>query len=77
MKTEVIMKRELFGKEISQKSQSEFFSATDLVNAGNRWRTTNQLSLFNLAMWLKKESTLEFINELQKLVDGNIFLKNK
>jgi hypothetical protein len=41
METEVIMKRKLFDSEISQKSQSGFFSATDLVNAGNRWRTLN------------------------------------
>ena len=41
MVTEVIMKRELFGHEISQKSKSEFFSATDLSKAGNEWRRSN------------------------------------
>jgi len=76
MTTEVIMKRELFGKEISQKSQSEFFSATDLVNAGNKWRMLNDLSLFNLAMWLKNESTLEFIKELEKQF-GPVVIKGR
>lgn len=76
MKTEVVMKRELFGKDISQKSQSEYFSATDLVNAGNRWRVVNGLSLFNLAMWLKKESTLEFTKELEKQF-GQVVVKGR
>ena len=66
MKTEVIMKRELFGKEISQKSKSEFFSATDLVKAGNIWRITTGLDLFKLTTWLGKKSTKEFIAELGK-----------
>jgi hypothetical protein len=64
MKTEVIMKRELFGVEISQKSKSEFLSATDLVKAGNKWRRANNLTDFNLSQWLSKETTKEFINEL-------------
>jgi len=65
MKTEVVMKRQLFGQEISQKSQSEFFSATDLVRAGDKWRLTNGLSLFNLSQYLKGAKTLEFINEIE------------
>ena len=54
MVTEVIMKREIFGKEISQKSKSEFFSATDLVRAGNRWRIQNELEPFNMKAWLQQ-----------------------
>jgi len=65
MITEVIMKRELFGQQISQKSQSEFFSATDLVRAGNKWRIANGYSDFNLSQYLKGVKTLEFINELE------------
>jgi hypothetical protein len=65
MKTEVIMKRELFGSEISQQSQSEFFSATDLVRAGNYYRLNNKLPLFDLNMWLQSKGTKEFIEELE------------
>jgi len=64
MKTEVVMKRELFGQEVSQKSKSEFFSATELVSAGNKWRGANGYSAFNLAMWLKGKGTAEFVQEL-------------
>jgi hypothetical protein len=64
MKTEVQMKRQLFGMEISQKSKSELFSATDLVKAGTKWRLANQLSEFNMSAYLDKKSTKEFINEL-------------
>lgn len=66
MKTEVIMKRELFGKEISQKSQTEFFSATDLVRAGNAWRIVNGLQAFEMNDWFNLKSTKEFIKSLEE-----------
>jgi len=66
MKTEVIMRRELFGKEISQKSQTEFFSATDLVRAGNAWRITNGLQAFEMNDWFNLKSTKEFIKSLEE-----------
>ncbi len=62
MKTEVVMKRELFGKEIRQKSKSEFFSATDLVNAGNKWRIMHDMSVFNLSAFLKNDRIKDFIS---------------
>ena len=67
---EVIMERELFGHEIgqkiSQRTKIEFFSATDLVRSGNLWRRDQKLSDFNLGMWFKKKSTLEFMESLQE-----------
>jgi len=65
MQTEVEMKRILFNSEITQKSKSEFFSATDLVRAGNIWRHANNLSPFNISMWFKKKSIIEFITEVE------------
>lgn len=65
MKTEVIMKRELFGREISQKSQSEYFSATDLVRSGNTWRMLNGLQPFDMNVWFNLKSTKEFIASLE------------
>lgn len=59
------MKRELFGCEISQKSKSEFFSATDLVRAGNKWRYANGLCEFNLSQYLAARSTKEFMADLE------------
>ena len=65
MKTEVILKREIFGVSIAQKSKSEFFSATDLVKAGNKYRMLNGLSAFNLTQYLKLSSTEEFLQEIK------------
>jgi hypothetical protein len=65
MKTEVIMQRELFGHVIRQKSKTEFFSATDLVRAGNEYRRSKKLADFNLSQWLKKDPTLEFIKTIE------------
>ena len=65
MKTHVLMKRELFGCEISQQSKTEFFSATELVKAGNKWRRENDLTDFNLAQFLKGNSFNEFKSELE------------
>lgn len=66
MKTEVIMKRELFGSEIGQSSKTGFFNATDVSNSGRKWREKNGLSSFNLSQYLKLKSTTEFIEELEK-----------
>lgn len=77
MKTEVIMKRELFGEQISQKSKSEFFSATDLVRAGNKWRRVNNLSDFNLSQFLSLQSTKEFITSLKDKYKEEIFIKGR
>jgi hypothetical protein len=66
MKTEVTMKRELFGREIKQKSQSEFFSATDLVRAGNLWRVSNGMPIFDMKAWFHNQGTKDFIDALEK-----------
>lgn len=65
MKTAVIMKRELFGNQISQHSKTEMFSATDLVKAGNKWRIANGMELFTMKSWLANKSTKLFIEELE------------
>jgi hypothetical protein len=76
MNTQVIMKRELFGCEISQQSKSEFFSATELVNAGNKWRLANGLKQFNLSQYLNGSSFLEFKSELENKY-GNVLNKSR
>jgi len=74
MKTEIEMRRELWGESIHQKSKSGFFSATDLVKAGNKWRIANDKGFFNLGSWIKNKSTLEFIAELEKKY-GEVIIK--
>jgi len=64
MITEVEMQREIFGARIAQKSKSEFFSATDLVKAGNKWRRANGKPDFNFSAWLRSKQTQEFMAEL-------------
>ena len=76
MKTEVEMKRELFGLEISQKSKSNFFSATDLIKAGNKWRAIAGIDLFNFNEWLRNKSTITFIAELESKY-GDIKINSK
>lgn len=77
MKTEVIMKRELFGQQISQKSKSEFFSATDLAKAGNKWRSLHDLTPFNLSQYFNKESTKEFVKSLQDRYNQQVVIKGR
>ena len=60
------MKRELFGCQISQKSKSQFFSATELVNAGDKFRREQGLSDFNLSLYLKGSSFVQFKDEVEK-----------
>ena len=77
MKTEVIMKREIFGKEIKQKSKSEYFSATDLTKAGNSWRIANGLSVFNMSLWLKQEGVQDFIKTLEGREGRPVVVKSR
>jgi len=72
MKTEVIMKRELFGCEISQQSKTEFFSATELIAAGNIFRNGKGMSKFNLSQFLTTNSTTEFIKALEKKTGADV-----
>ncbi len=65
MKTQVVMRRDLFGSQISQQSKTEFFSATDLVRAGNRWRIGHELAPFEMSEWLRQKGTKSFIEELE------------
>lgn len=64
MKTEVEISRQLFSMPIRQKSKTEFFSATDLVKAGNKYRQSLGMSSFNLTQYLKSKSAKDFISEL-------------
>lgn len=65
METQVVMKRKLFGAEISQQSKTTFFSATDLVQAGNRYRIANGMPMFIMGEWFRKDSTIEFMTALE------------
>jgi len=65
MKTEVILKREILGGLISQKSKNGFFSATDLIAIGNKWRIKNELPLFSLKTWLRSNTTKDFVIKLE------------
>ena len=65
MKTEVIMKRALFGYDISQKSKSEFLSATDLVRAGNYWRALHHKPLFEIDSYYRSVEFKEFEKALK------------
>jgi len=65
MKTAVIMKRPLFGQYISQNSKTEFFSLTELVAAGNRWRALNDIPLFSAREWFRRSSSKEFMDALE------------
>jgi len=75
MQTEVIMKRELFGCQISQKSKTEFFSATDLVKAGNKWRMMNEMSAFNFSQYLQTQQAKEFTQSVEEKYKTNPIIK--
>jgi len=69
MKTQVLMKRELFDSEIEQQSKTGFFNATDLVKIGNKWRSGRDLPVFNFSAFLNNGKTKEFIEELNNKYD--------
>lgn len=77
MKTQVIMERKLFNNSISQQSKTGFFSATELVKAGNNFRKEKGLIDFNLAQWLNTKQTKEFILALEKSNKDKVIIKGR
>jgi hypothetical protein len=77
METQVIMKRELFGCEISQQSKTGYFSASELVNAGDKWRLANGMKEFQFYQYLKNKSTKEFIEELENKYKLKVLVSSK
>jgi hypothetical protein len=65
MKTSVPVERELFGEVIRQNSKDKFFSATDLIDAGNKWRVNNGKKSIDLYTYFKQKSSKEFIKSLE------------
>lgn len=72
MKTQVIMKRELFGNEISQQSDTGFFSANDLIKSGNKYRIDKNLSPIKLSEWFRLPKVIEFMNELELNINDKV-----
>lgn len=66
MNTEVILKRELYGDYVSQKSKSGFFSQTDLFRVGNKYRLKNNLPIVNYTDYYILKGSKEFIKELEE-----------
>ncbi len=60
------MKRKTLNEIVSQKSQNGFFSATDLIRAGNKFRVMNGLDPTSLNVYFNSSSSKEFMSELQK-----------
>lgn len=75
MTTEVIMKRKFNNSEIRQSSKTGYFCASDMVNAGNKWRFTNDLKQFNYSQWLKNPTTVEFIKALENETGEKAIIK--
>jgi len=66
MKSEVVMRRSIFDREVRQKSKSQFLSATDLVHIANAKRREMGMREFNMSTWLSQESTKDFIRQIEE-----------
>jgi hypothetical protein len=72
MKTQVLMKRKLFDGDISQQSKTGYFSANELISAGNKYRILNNMPIMKLQDWLNRETTKEFIAELELQLETKV-----
>jgi len=68
MKTEVILKRELEGKEVRQSSKTGFFCVEDIENIGNISRIRNNRKVLKASDYFRSPVSKEFIEELTKEV---------
>ena len=68
MKTEVEMKRSLFGLDIRQKSLSGFLNLNDLIKVGNKYRILENLPIIrSMDQYFGNHSSKEFISELESI----------
>ena len=65
MKTEVEMKRDLFGFNIRQKSKCEFYCLNDLIDIANKYRINNGKKIISAAQYFNTENSKEFIETLE------------
>jgi hypothetical protein len=65
MKTEVLMQRPLFGEMVRQNNQNGFICANDIVAAGNKYRASNMMKIFDFRAWIDSQSNKEFIKEME------------
>lgn len=65
MVTEVVMKRELLGDFVRQKSKSGFLNANDLMKIGNKWRAANNLKVANIQHYFKQIGVKEFVKSVE------------
>lgn len=65
MTTEVVMQRNLFGESVRQNSKTGFICANDIVMAGNKYRVSNSMKLFDFRAWIDSNSNKEFIKEME------------
>lgn len=66
LKTDIIVERPFMGYTVRQRTKSEFFNATDLVKIANVKRMELGKSIFNFSQFMSRQSTQEFVEELQK-----------
>jgi len=66
METQVMMVRNLFDCKVRQNSKTGFFCLNDLEKAGNFYRASNKMALFNFNSWINSKPTKEFIEEIKK-----------
>jgi hypothetical protein len=65
MKTEVIMKRNLFDGYVRQNNQTNYFNVNDLMLYANRWRIASKMPVLKYDNWYNSSSTKEFLTELE------------
>lgn len=77
MKTKVILERKFMTGVVRQDSKNGMFNATDLVKIGDQKREETGRDKFNLTMFLKSKSVLEFIEELHNSMPGEKIIVSK
>jgi len=61
METNALVTRKLFGREIRQRTDTEFLCVNDLLAVGNQWRSNNGMPTFTYSQWENSISTKEFL----------------
>lgn len=67
MKTTIIMKRNLEGQFVRQRTSDGYFNVTDVIRIGNKMRASLNEPLFDLSGYLAVEENKTFIDTLKQI----------
>lgn len=74
MRANALMWKQILDGDYQGIREDGFYNITDIVNAGNAWRISQDLHTINLSAYLKGKRTVAFFKNLEKKHGGQVII---